>query len=174
MNETKSLSRDHAALSEVYSTHLVGRLNQVMEDVQRIYKRVSVVYIRHTAHDAVRRLVGIARDRIAVSWQVPTIVLVELIALECLHSAVAVVVVPPTFLATAAVSIRAGCRLNEYEFTDSITVKFSAPSCLLRSLAITHIPLFIELSWRSCIPRKFLYARTTANSFGNVVSITFD
>lgn len=42
VNETKSLSRDHAALSEVYSTHLVGRLNQVMEDVQRIYKRVSV------------------------------------------------------------------------------------------------------------------------------------
>lgn len=42
VNETKSLSRDHAALSEVYSTHLVGRLNQVMEDVQRIYKRVSM------------------------------------------------------------------------------------------------------------------------------------
>lgn len=69
MNETKSLSRDHAALSEVYSTHLVGRLNQVMEDVQRIYKRVSAVYIHADR-----------RDRIAVSWQVPTIVLVELIA----------------------------------------------------------------------------------------------
>ena len=50
VNETKSLSRDHAALSEVYSTHLVGRLNQVMEDVQRIYKRVSV--IRYAVHDA--------------------------------------------------------------------------------------------------------------------------
>ena len=44
VNETKSLSRDHAALSEIYSTHLVGRLNQVMEDVQRIYRRVSVVF----------------------------------------------------------------------------------------------------------------------------------
>lgn len=51
VNETKSLSRDHAALSEVYSTHLVGRLNQVMEDVQRIYKRVSVV--RPAVHDTV-------------------------------------------------------------------------------------------------------------------------
>lgn len=41
VTQTKNLSKDHVALSEVYSTHLVSRLSQVMEDVQRIYKRVS-------------------------------------------------------------------------------------------------------------------------------------
>lgn len=41
VTQTKTLSKDHAALSEVYSTHLVSRLQQVVEDVQRIYKRVS-------------------------------------------------------------------------------------------------------------------------------------
>ncbi|XP_065218066.1 SLIT-ROBO Rho GTPase-activating protein 1-like isoform X2 [Planococcus citri] len=39
VSQTKTLSKDHAALSEVYSTHLVSRLQQVVEDVQRIYKR---------------------------------------------------------------------------------------------------------------------------------------
>lgn len=42
--QTKNLSKDHGALSELYSTHLVSRLSQVTEDVQRIYKRVSVHY----------------------------------------------------------------------------------------------------------------------------------
>ncbi|XP_026806508.1 SLIT-ROBO Rho GTPase-activating protein 1-like isoform X2 [Rhopalosiphum maidis] len=37
--QTKNLSKDHGALSELYSTHLVSRLSQVTEDVQRIYKR---------------------------------------------------------------------------------------------------------------------------------------
>ncbi|XP_050547172.1 SLIT-ROBO Rho GTPase-activating protein 1-like isoform X2 [Daktulosphaira vitifoliae] len=37
--QTKNLSKDHGALSELYSTHLVSRLSQVAEDVQRIYKR---------------------------------------------------------------------------------------------------------------------------------------
>jgi len=40
--QTKNLSKDHGALSELYSTHLVSRLSQVTEDVQRIYKRVSI------------------------------------------------------------------------------------------------------------------------------------
>lgn len=40
VTQTRNLSRDHSALAEVYSTHLVSRLSQVMEDVQRIYKRV--------------------------------------------------------------------------------------------------------------------------------------
>lgn len=39
VNQTKSLSKDHAALSEIYSTHLVARLQTVCEDVQRIYRR---------------------------------------------------------------------------------------------------------------------------------------
>ncbi|RZF41497.1 hypothetical protein LSTR_LSTR000211 [Laodelphax striatellus] len=39
VTQTRNLSKDHAALSEVYSTHLVSRLAQVIEDVQRIYRR---------------------------------------------------------------------------------------------------------------------------------------
>ncbi|XP_012261034.1 SLIT-ROBO Rho GTPase-activating protein 1-like isoform X2 [Athalia rosae] len=54
VNETKSLSRDHAALSEVYSTHLVGRLNQVMEDVQRIYRRCRD--IGYETHEEILRV----------------------------------------------------------------------------------------------------------------------
>jgi hypothetical protein len=42
--QTKNLSKDHGALSELYSTHLVSRLSQVTEDVQRIYKRVNEDY----------------------------------------------------------------------------------------------------------------------------------
>ncbi|XP_033218057.1 SLIT-ROBO Rho GTPase-activating protein 1-like isoform X2 [Belonocnema kinseyi] len=54
VNETKSLSRDHAALSEVYSSHLVGRLNQVMEDIQRIYKRCRE--IGYETHEEILRV----------------------------------------------------------------------------------------------------------------------
>lgn len=45
VTQTKNLSKDHAALSEIYSTHLVSRLSQVIEDVQRIYRRVSLISI---------------------------------------------------------------------------------------------------------------------------------
>ena len=44
VTQTKNLSKDHAALSEVYSTHLVSRLGEVMEDVQRIYRRVNIIH----------------------------------------------------------------------------------------------------------------------------------
>ncbi|XP_014215653.1 SLIT-ROBO Rho GTPase-activating protein 1-like isoform X1 [Copidosoma floridanum] len=54
VSETKSLSRDHATLSEVYSTHLVGRLNQVIEDVQRIYKRCRE--IGYETHEEILRV----------------------------------------------------------------------------------------------------------------------
>ena len=40
VNQTKSLSKDHATLAEIYSTHLVARLQAVCEDVQRIYRKV--------------------------------------------------------------------------------------------------------------------------------------
>uniref|UniRef100_A0AAG5CZJ1 SLIT-ROBO Rho GTPase-activating protein 1 n=1 Tax=Anopheles atroparvus TaxID=41427 RepID=A0AAG5CZJ1_ANOAO len=39
VNQTRSLSRDHAAMSEIYSTHLVARLQTVWDDVQRIYRK---------------------------------------------------------------------------------------------------------------------------------------
>lgn len=48
--QTKNLSKDHAALSEVYSTHLVSRLGEVMEDVQRIYRRVNILYNVQTCY----------------------------------------------------------------------------------------------------------------------------
>ncbi|XP_030756158.1 SLIT-ROBO Rho GTPase-activating protein 1-like isoform X3 [Sitophilus oryzae] len=54
VSQTKNLSRDHVALSEVYSTHLVSRLSQVMEDVQRIYKRCRE--IGYETHEEILRV----------------------------------------------------------------------------------------------------------------------
>ncbi|KAK4871550.1 hypothetical protein RN001_015674 [Aquatica leii] len=54
VTQTKNLSRDHGALSEVYSTHLVNRLSQVMEDVQRIYKRCRE--IGYETHEEILRV----------------------------------------------------------------------------------------------------------------------
>ncbi|CAH1121410.1 unnamed protein product [Ceutorhynchus assimilis] len=54
VTQTKNLSRDHVALSEVYSTHLVSRLGQVMEDVQRIYKRCRE--IGYETHEEILRV----------------------------------------------------------------------------------------------------------------------
>lgn len=48
VNQTKSLSKDHAALSEIYSTHLVSRLQTVVEDVQRIYKKCREIGYENT------------------------------------------------------------------------------------------------------------------------------
>ncbi|XP_069700289.1 SLIT-ROBO Rho GTPase-activating protein 1-like isoform X2 [Periplaneta americana] len=52
--QTRNLSKDHAALSEVYSTHLVSRLAQVMEDVQRIYRRCRE--IGYETHEEILRV----------------------------------------------------------------------------------------------------------------------
>ncbi|XP_071054634.1 SLIT-ROBO Rho GTPase-activating protein 1-like isoform X2 [Onthophagus taurus] len=54
VTQTKNLSRDHVALAEVYSTHLVSRLAQVMEDVQRIYKRCRE--IGYETHEEILRV----------------------------------------------------------------------------------------------------------------------
>ncbi|XP_063238687.1 SLIT-ROBO Rho GTPase-activating protein 1-like isoform X2 [Bacillus rossius redtenbacheri] len=54
VTQTRNLSKDHAALSEVYSTHLVSRLSQVMEDVQRIYRRCRE--IGHETHEEILRV----------------------------------------------------------------------------------------------------------------------
>ncbi|XP_050313871.1 SLIT-ROBO Rho GTPase-activating protein 1-like isoform X2 [Anthonomus grandis grandis] len=54
VTQTKNLSRDHVALSEVYSTHLVSRLGQVMDDVQRIYKRCRE--IGYETHEEILRV----------------------------------------------------------------------------------------------------------------------
>lgn len=44
VDQTRTLSKDHAALSEIYSAHLVSKLSQVTEDIQRIYKKVFFAY----------------------------------------------------------------------------------------------------------------------------------
>ncbi|KAL3290004.1 hypothetical protein HHI36_023380 [Cryptolaemus montrouzieri] len=54
VDQTKNLSKDHVALSEVYSTHLVARLSQVMEDVQRIYKKCRE--IGYETHEEILRV----------------------------------------------------------------------------------------------------------------------
>ncbi|XP_046661965.1 SLIT-ROBO Rho GTPase-activating protein 1-like isoform X3 [Homalodisca vitripennis] len=54
VTQTKNLSKDHAALSEVYSTHLVSRLSQVIEDVQRIYRRCRE--IGYETHEEILRV----------------------------------------------------------------------------------------------------------------------
>ena len=43
ISQTKSLARDHATLSEIYTTQLVARLQTVYDDCQRIYKRCREV-----------------------------------------------------------------------------------------------------------------------------------
>ena len=40
VTHTKKSSRDHAALSDIYTCHIVQRCNQINEDLQRIYKKV--------------------------------------------------------------------------------------------------------------------------------------
>ncbi|XP_023705851.2 SLIT-ROBO Rho GTPase-activating protein 1 isoform X2 [Cryptotermes secundus] len=54
VTQTKNLSKDHAALSEVYSTHIVSRLAEVMEDVQRIYRRCRE--IAYETHEEILRV----------------------------------------------------------------------------------------------------------------------
>ncbi|XP_019875218.1 SLIT-ROBO Rho GTPase-activating protein 1 [Aethina tumida] len=54
VTQTKNLSRDHAALSEVYSNLLVSRISQVMEDVQRIYRRCRE--IAYETHEEILRV----------------------------------------------------------------------------------------------------------------------
>lgn len=57
VNQTKSLSKDHAALSEIYSVHLVARLQSVWDDVQRIYRKVSSTIVQTTS----RRVLKMSR-----------------------------------------------------------------------------------------------------------------
>ena len=40
VNQTKKASKDHAALAEIYSTHVSQRCTGINEDLQRMYKKV--------------------------------------------------------------------------------------------------------------------------------------
>lgn len=54
VNQTKALAKDHATLSEIYTTHLVARLQAVVEDVQRIYKKCREV--GYETHEEILRV----------------------------------------------------------------------------------------------------------------------
>lgn len=54
LNQTKALAKDHATLSEIYTTHLVARLQAVVEDVQRIYKKCREV--GYETHEEILRV----------------------------------------------------------------------------------------------------------------------
>uniref|UniRef100_A0A6B2EFY3 Putative slit-robo rho gtpase-activating protein 1-like isoform x2 n=1 Tax=Phlebotomus kandelakii TaxID=1109342 RepID=A0A6B2EFY3_9DIPT len=54
INHTKSLSKDHATLAEIYSTHLVARLQGVIDDIQRIYRRCRE--IGYETHEEILRV----------------------------------------------------------------------------------------------------------------------
>ncbi|XP_055705552.1 SLIT-ROBO Rho GTPase-activating protein 1-like isoform X2 [Phlebotomus papatasi] len=54
INHTKSLSKDHATLADIYSTHLVMRLQTVIDDIQRIYRRCRE--IGYETHEEILRV----------------------------------------------------------------------------------------------------------------------
>ncbi|XP_077287776.1 SLIT-ROBO Rho GTPase-activating protein 1-like [Arctopsyche grandis] len=51
---TRALARDHAALADLHSAHLVARLATVMEDVQRVYRRCRE--IAYESHEEILRV----------------------------------------------------------------------------------------------------------------------
>ena len=63
VNHTKKSSRDHAALSDIYTCHIVQRCNEINEDLQRIYKKCreigyeiheEVLKVLHELHTAMK------------------------------------------------------------------------------------------------------------------------
>ena len=63
VSHTKKSSRDHAALSDIYTCHIVQRCNQINEDLQRIYKKCreigyeiheEVLKVLHELHTAMK------------------------------------------------------------------------------------------------------------------------
>ena len=49
LGTTRKLGRDHAVLAELYSTHMSNRLTELVDDVQRIYKKV-LLFAAPTSH----------------------------------------------------------------------------------------------------------------------------
>ena len=48
LSTTKKQSKDHAILSELYAAQMNIRLNELMEDLQRMYRRVRLHNIHNT------------------------------------------------------------------------------------------------------------------------------
>jgi len=49
LGTTRKLGRDHGVLAELYSTHMSNRLTELLDDVQRIYKKVLHLYFHPSA-----------------------------------------------------------------------------------------------------------------------------
>jgi len=45
LGTTRKLGRDHAVLAELYSTQMSNRLTELVDDVQRIYKKVLSFFL---------------------------------------------------------------------------------------------------------------------------------
>ena len=45
VTQTKKKSKDHAALAEIYSTHITQRCTNINEDLHRMYRKVSYLQI---------------------------------------------------------------------------------------------------------------------------------
>ena len=56
MNQTRQESRDRAALSDVYSNVITNKLSRISDDLQRIYKRVSLRAVSERCQDAAHHL----------------------------------------------------------------------------------------------------------------------
>uniref|UniRef100_A0A1A9UQ51 SLIT-ROBO Rho GTPase-activating protein 1 n=2 Tax=Glossina TaxID=44049 RepID=A0A1A9UQ51_GLOAU len=54
LDQTQSLSKDHATLSEMYSVNMVSSLQSIIEDVQRIYKKCRA--IGYDIHEEILRV----------------------------------------------------------------------------------------------------------------------
>ena len=44
LGTTRKLGHDHAVLAELYSTHMSNRLTELVDDLQRVYKKVPFFF----------------------------------------------------------------------------------------------------------------------------------
>ena len=44
LGTTRKLGHDHAVLAELYSTHMSNRLTELVDDLQRVYKKVPFLF----------------------------------------------------------------------------------------------------------------------------------
>merc|ERR1711976_48971 len=63
VNQTKKASKDHAALADIYTTHITSRCSNINEDLQRMYKKCreigyeiheEVLKVLHELHTAMK------------------------------------------------------------------------------------------------------------------------
>ena len=73
MSQTKKKSKDHAALAEIYSTHITQRCTNINEDLQRMYRKVCTPQSTYTYWLALMNYSGettyLAISRLAAALQ---------------------------------------------------------------------------------------------------------